>query len=156
MVRLSTNHYSVLQTLVMHIFISCDKFCNKFKTSTCIVVFEGFHGEERCERWLAVTLHVCILSWESDGGPEKGKYAWAISGPFLGPPLLSQERMHGVTANPLLASIFAMETFRSMSGPFLGPQLLSQERIQWCNHKPSLVSYLRHGNLNPSMHWVYS
>ena len=34
------------------------------------VVFEGFHGEDTCERGLR--LHTCILSWESDGGPEKG------------------------------------------------------------------------------------
>ena len=42
-----------------------------------------------CERNCAVTP--CILSWESDGGPEKG--------PFQGHHL-SQERICGVPANP--------------------------------------------------------
>ena len=34
------------------------------------VVFEDFHGEGTCDIGFEVTP--CLLSWESDGGPEKG------------------------------------------------------------------------------------
>ena len=52
-------------------------------------------------RALASRTIPCILSWESDGGPEKG--------PFM----LSQEIIHGITTNPpSLACIFTMETLK--------------------------------------------
>ena len=79
----------ILELLVnfFHFFLLCYIFYIKF---SCFVVFEGFHGEDRCERVFAVTPK--ILSWERDGGPEKGP-THALSS-------LSQERIHGVTANP--------------------------------------------------------
>ena len=43
------------------------------------------------------TMTVSILSWECGGGP---------GGPFSGPPSLSQERIHGVTANPPFTRFF--------------------------------------------------
>ena len=95
-----------------------------------LVVFEGFRGEDECEREFTVTP--CILSWESDGGLKKGplmlnvltslylyseddKYklieTLSMSGPFSGPPSLSQERIHGVTPNPLLHIRFLLILF---------------------------------------------
>ena len=72
---------------VRRIFISLISFppksalewnCIDKLTSQLNVVFEGFHGEDVCERRFAVTP--CILSWESDGGPEKGPLMLRIHG----------------------------------------------------------------------------
>ena len=48
-----------------------------------------------CENGFAVTP--CILSWESDGGPKKGPLMLTLYHHSL-----SEERLHSVTANPLL------------------------------------------------------
>ena len=52
-----------------------------------IIVFEGFHGEGRCERGFAGSRvhHVFFL--------ERVMVAWV--GPYSGPPSLSQEGIHG-------------------------------------------------------------